>query len=132
VGDYIRNLPTKYKNTKSASKKKIENFLADTFKSINNNKTATMTYNAHDILLGCIDVWREEQIKYNSQFSTYDTLDKLKYLCEYHNIEDKNILKDVFDECEHPFIYDIENDEITNSEEDDESEEEEEELPPAQ
>jgi len=34
----------KFEKTKSASKKKIENFLADTFKSINNNKTANMAH----------------------------------------------------------------------------------------
>tara|TARA_R110002126_G_scaffold127948_3_gene270375 strand:+ start:138 stop:449 length:312 start_codon:yes stop_codon:yes gene_type:complete len=90
---------------------------------------ANMDYNAHDILLGCIEVWRGEQIKYNSQFSTYDTLDKLKNLCDTYIIEDKNILKSVFDECESPFVYNIENEEITNSEEDEESDEE---LPPAQ
>jgi hypothetical protein len=43
-------------------------------------------------------------------------------------IDDKNILKEVFDECENPFVYDINTDEISNSEE----EEEEEEIPPAQ
>ena len=131
MGDYIRNLPTNMKKAKSASKKKIEIFLADTTKSINNNKTANMSYNAHDLILACVDVWRGQQMLYNSQFETFDTLVMIKYLCEYHNIEDRNIIKSVFDECESPFVYNIENDEITNSEEDDESEEEEE-LSPAQ
>jgi hypothetical protein len=81
-----------------------------------------MEYNAH-LLLACIEVWREEQMRFNTDFSTYDTLDKLKDLCYKYNIEDKNIIKNVFDECESPFVYNIENDEITNSEED-------EELPP--
>ena len=83
-----------------------------------------MNYNANDILTACIDVWKGQQMIYNPQYSPFDTLDKLKDLCEYHNIKDKNILKDVFDECEDPFVYNIENDDITNSEDDEEDDEE--------
>lgn len=79
-----------------------------------------MSYNANDLLIKCINVWREEQMKYNPYFGTNETLQKLKDLCDVYSIEDKNILKNVFDECEHPFVYNIEEDEITNGEEEEE------------
>ena len=68
---------------------------------------------------------------YNPQFETFDTLRMIKAYIYENNIEDedKNILKSVFDECESPFVYNIETEEITNSEEDEESDEE---LPPTQ
>tara|TARA_R110000782_G_scaffold26062_1_gene67159 strand:+ start:3356 stop:3628 length:273 start_codon:yes stop_codon:yes gene_type:complete len=84
------------------------------------------------LLEGVIEVWRGEQMKYNPQFMPEETLQKLKDLCEIYMIDDKNILKEVFDECENPFVYDINTDEISNSEEEEEEEEEEPELPPAQ
>ena len=76
--------------------------------------------NAKDLLVGIIDMWREEQCLYNPNFSTRETLNKLKELCEKYMIDDKNILKDVFDECENPCVYDINNDEISYGDEDEE------------
>jgi len=88
-----------------------------------------MEHSHYGLLEGIIEVWRGEQMKYNPQFTPDETLQKLKDLCEIYMIDDKNILKEVFDECEKPFVYDVNTDEISNSEEE---EEEEEEIPPAQ
>tara|TARA_R110000824_G_scaffold68641_2_gene177377 strand:+ start:3157 stop:3426 length:270 start_codon:yes stop_codon:yes gene_type:complete len=73
----------------------------------------TTIYSLQELLIACITVWREEQMKYNPDFGANETLYKLKELCEKYDTEDKNLLKTIFEECESSMKYDIETDEIS-------------------
>jgi len=70
------------------------------------------TYTAKHVIMACIEIWREEQMNYYPQFEPGDTLCKLKELCKDYRVNDKNILKVLFEEHESGFIYNIETDEI--------------------
>ena len=83
----------------------------------------TTTYSLQELLISCITVWREEQMKYNPDFGADETLYKLKELCEEYHTEDKNLLKTIFEECESSMKYDIETDEISYEADDEEFEE---------
>ena len=66
-----------------------------------------------------VNVWREVQSKVNPQFTTYQTLGYIQKECISGN---KELIKEVFDEYEHPYYWNIKTDEIKNSEDDDEDE----------
>ena len=72
----------------------------------------TTTYTAKHVIMACIEIWREEQMNYYPQFEPGETLCKLKELCKDYRVNDKNILKVLFEEHESGFIYNIETDEI--------------------
>ena len=63
-------------------------------------------------------------MKYNEYFGANETLCKLKGLCDEYDVEDKNILKNVFEECESSMIYNIETDTISHGDEDEGEDEE--------
>ena len=73
------------------------------------------------MIVNMIDVWKECMIEYNPQYSTDETLGKVIELCERFDL-DINCIKIVFDRVEEPYYYDIEKDEIKNSERDEEDE----------
>ena len=60
--------------------------------------------------------------EYNPQYSTHETLGKVIEFCERFDL-DINCIKIVFDRVEEPFYYDIENDEIKNSNNDEDDDE---------
>ena len=72
-----------------------------------------------------IGVWKECMFEYNPQYSTDETLGKVIEFCERFDL-DINCIKIVFDSVEEPYYYDIENDEIKNSERDEEDDSDEE------
>ena len=70
-------------------------------------------YSAKDMVCAKIDTWRELMVEYNSQFSPGDTLGYIKECCEEYDLDIK-VVKEIFDECEEPYYYIIDKDEISN------------------
>tara|TARA_R110000824_G_scaffold3860_1_gene18490 strand:+ start:1491 stop:2609 length:1119 start_codon:yes stop_codon:yes gene_type:complete len=75
-----------------------------------------------EIIVEKTQSWLTEQSAVNPSYSTKDTLGYIKSICE-----NKDVIKEVFDECENPFYYNIEKNEIMNGAEEDEDEDDEEE-----
>ena len=70
-------------------------------------------------------IWRECMVDYNPSFSTEDTLEFIKQEGEVYGLSETDV-KNLFDECEYPFYYDLTKKEIING--DDEEEEEKDEF----
>ena len=86
-----------------------------------------MGYSIKELLDICIELWKEEQFNHEANYSAKDTLKKIIELMDKLGENwDPILLKEVFDDCEEPFYYDIDKDEIRNHDDDDDSDEEEE------
>ena len=96
--DFLENYNSLQKKNKQATKQ------------MNNNKQ----YSARDMVVSVIYTWTETLAYFDHQYSTIDTLEKVKEACKEYEL-DIHEVKSIFDEVEHPFYYDIEKDEIFNS-----------------
>ena len=68
--------------------------------------------------------WIEGFSCHNSNYTTDDTLSYVKECCSEYNLDILSVKK-IFDECEEPFYYVIETNEIKNSEDPDSDDDEE-------
>ena len=78
---------------------------------------------AKTILGAKVNIWRECQMQFNSQFGTRETLAFITQECISG---DKQLIKEIFDIHEYPFYWDIENNDINNGDEESEEESDEE------
>jgi hypothetical protein len=83
-----------------------------------------LKYSAYSVVNACVNVWRDLQCDFNKQFSTKDTLEFIKEKCEEYELSEE-IVKELFDENEYPFVYCLKTKEILNSEEEEEDSEKE-------
>ena len=58
-----------------------------------------------------VETWRDCQIMFNPNFTAYNTLDFVKQICDKCNLGIKEV-KELFDEYEYPYIYNIEKGDI--------------------
>ena len=77
-----------------------------------------MTYTARDIVEEMVGTFLECGAIWNQNLGTDDTLEFIKEKCERFNL-DENIVKELFDDCQYPFYYDLETKEIVNGDESD-------------
>ena len=82
-----------------------------------------MIYTARDIVEEMVGTFLECGARWTSEdhLGTDDTLEFIKEKCERFNL-DENIVKELFDDCQHPFYYDLETKEIVNGDESDDDE----------
>ncbi len=78
-------------------------------------------YSALDMVKSNMEMWRECMCDFDAQYFPSDTLGKVKELCKDYDLDIYSV-KEVFDYIEDPFYYDIDKDEIFNSECESESE----------
>jgi hypothetical protein len=83
-------------------------------------------YSAKDMILGKIDTWKEQQQIYNPQYDPDETLRFVKECCEEYDL-DLKVVKEIFDEVEDPYYYDIDKDDWSGGEDESDDEEEDEE-----
>ena len=68
-------------------------------------------YLAKDMILAKIDTWKQQQMIYNPQYEPEETLSFIKECCEEYDLDLKDV-KEIFDEVEDPYYYDIDEDDI--------------------
>lgn len=114
---------TEQLDTEMDTKIELKNLGGKEVRMANNKMTEPKTYTAYDIVSQKTDTWRECMIKYNYNFSTEDTLDFIKETAKDFDLDDTDV-KNIFDECEHPFYYNLDKKEIINGDYEEESDDE--------
>jgi len=75
----------------------------------------------YDIVLQKTLTWRFCMFQHQYDFEPKDTLSFIKEIAEDFDVDDKQIAK-IFNECEDPYYYDLDKEEIINGEESEEEE----------
>ena len=73
------------------------------------------TYTPREVASLVIGAWTEGAYNYCDNIDIGDILKMVKDVCKDYNLG-MECVKEIFEEYEHPFIYDIEKDEIVNPE----------------
>lgn len=110
-------------DTEMDTKIEMKNLGVKKVRMENNKMTEPKTYTAYDIVYEKVETWRECMCQYNSNFSTEETLYFIKETAKDFDLDDTDV-KNIFDECEHPFYYDLDKKEIINGDYEEESEDE--------
>ena len=82
------------------------------------------TYTPYEVAFREIGAWREGAYKYCDNIDIDDILEIVKDTCKDYNLGMEDV-KEIFEDQEYPFIYDIEKDEIVNPNRREESDDEE-------
>ena len=70
-------------------------------------------YSAKDIVFAKVNTWRDCLNDCGVKLVRDDVLEYIKGCCEEHDLDIK-VVKEIFDECEEPYYYIIDKDEISN------------------